>query len=382
MSTFSRIATRAIAFALAGALAGCGSIWPWSAPSKPPMPQPPAVATVIPAKLAWTYRLAPGGAGFMPAYSAGSIFAASAAGAVVRLDAVTGREAWRVDLGKKIVAGVGSDGRAVAVALEDGVLVALDVSGKQRWSASLGADAVTVPAVGEGLVVVRTGDNRVQAFDLASGKRRWIFSRQNPPLVLHQTASITLTPDTAYVGLPGGRLVALDMKSGAVRWEASIAQARGATEIERIADVVGTPLVRSGLVCAANYNGRLACFDALSGRARWSREVSSITGVEIDSRLVVSVDEKDKIHAFSTSGSSVWRQEKYSGRVLSAPISVGPVLVFGDSKGLVHLASRDDGAVVGRFTGDGTPIIGQGVAAERTAVLQSVGGLLIAVAID
>ncbi len=184
MSTLSRIATRAIAIALAGALAGCGSIWPWSAPSKPPMPQPPEVATAIPAKLAWTYRLAPGGAGFMPAYSGGSIFAASAAGAVVRLDAATGREAWRVDLGKKIVAGVGSDGRAVAVALEDGVLVALDVSGKQRWSASLGADAVTVPAVGEGLVVVRTGDNRVQAFDLASGKRRWIFSRQNPPLVL------------------------------------------------------------------------------------------------------------------------------------------------------------------------------------------------------
>ncbi len=58
------------------------------------------------------------------------------------------------------------------------------------------------------------------------------------------------------------------------------------------------------------------------------------------------------------------------------------MLVFGDSKGLVHLASRDDGAVVGRFTGDGTPIIGQGVAAERTAVLQSTGGLLIAVAID
>jgi len=382
VSGLSRLAVRAAAFALAGALAGCGSTWPWSGPSKPPMPDAPAVATPAPAKLAWTYRLAPGGAGFLPAYSSGSVFAASADGAVARIDALTGREIWRVALGKKIVTGVGTDGRVVAVALEDGVLVALDASGKQIWSASLGADAATVPAVAEGLVVVRSGDNRVQAFDFDTGKRRWSFSRQNPPLVLHQTASITLTPAAAYVGLPGGRLVALDIKSGVVRWEASIAQARGATEIERIADVVGTPLVRAGLVCAANYNGRLGCFDPGSGRARWSREVSSVTGVEIDSRLVVSVDEKDKIHAFSTSGTSVWRQEKYSARILSAPISVGSVLVFGDSKGLVHLASRDDGAVVGRFTGDGTPIIAQGVAAGRTAVLQSTGGLLIAVAID
>jgi outer membrane protein assembly factor BamB len=379
-------AIRSIAWTLAltatFGLAGCGSFWPWSGPSKPVMPEPPAVGTPAAAKLAWTYRLAAGGSGFAPAYASGSIFAAGADGTVVRVDASTGRELWRVDLRKKVVAGVGSDGGTVAVALEDGVLVALDAAGKQRWSASLGADAATVPAVAEGVVVVRTGDNRVQAFDLDAGKRRWSFSRQNPPLVLHQTAGITLTPALAYVGLPGGRLVALDMKSGALRWEASIAQARGATEIERIADVVGTPLVRGGLVCAANYNGRLGCFDAASGRARWSREVPSMTGVEIDSRLVVSVDDKDKIHAFSTSGTSVWRQEKYSGRVLSAPVSVGPVLVFGDSKGLVHLASRDDGAVVGRFTGDGTPILAQGVAAGRTAVVQSSGGLLLAVAID
>ncbi|MEK9777414.1 MAG: PQQ-binding-like beta-propeller repeat protein, partial [Quisquiliibacterium sp.] len=110
--------------------------------------------------------------------------------------------------------------------------------------------------------------------------------------------------------------------------------------------------------------------------------IRSATGLELDSNLVVAVDEKDQIHAFSLTGSSVWRQAKFSGRILSAPTSVGPVLVLGDSKGLVHLVSRNDGAVVGRFSGDGTAIVAQPVAAGRTALVQSTGGALIAVSID
>jgi outer membrane protein assembly factor BamB len=310
------------------------------------------------------------------------VFAASADGQVVRIDPAKGTIVWRVDLGMPLVSGVGSDGETVVVAARDGSLIALGADSARRWSVTLGGEAVTVPAVGQGLVVLRSSDNRIQAFETDSGKRRWSFQRQNPPLVLRQTGSIAIESGTAYVGLPGGRIVALSLLNGAQRWEATVAQPRGATEIERISDVVGTPVVSGREVCAASYQGKLVCFDATTGRPQWSRDVSTSHGIDVDASLVSIVDERDRIQAFSRSGASVWRQEALSGRILSAPLSLGPVLVVGDSKGLVHLVSRDDGAIAGRFATDGSPIVAAPVASGRFAIVQTSAGMIAAVSLD
>ena len=37
-------------------------------------------------------------------------------------------------------------------------------------------------------------------------------------------------------------------------------------------------------VCAAAYQGRVACYEAESGRQIWGRELSSVTGVSLDAR--------------------------------------------------------------------------------------------------
>jgi hypothetical protein len=47
--------------------------------------------------------------------------------------------------------------------------------------------------------------------------------------------------DVLYAGFPGGKLVALDATNGAQLWETTVALPRGATELERVADVMGNP---------------------------------------------------------------------------------------------------------------------------------------------
>jgi outer membrane protein assembly factor BamB len=110
---------------------------------------------------------------------------------------------------------------------------------------------VSAPAVADGTVLVRTSDNRVVAYDTDGGKRRWQYQRQNPPLVLRNSGGIAMVPGLAFVGMPGGRMVALALGSGAPRWDVPLAQPRGTTELERIADVVGSPLVIGRELCAA-----------------------------------------------------------------------------------------------------------------------------------
>jgi len=376
----SALGRRAAIAALAIGLGGC-AWWPWSS-SRPKIPDPPPVTAPASAALAWSMSLGAGGVNFQPVLAGDSLWAAARDGTVVRLDPVTGVVRWRVRLEQPLIAGAGSDGESVVVAARDGSLIALDAAGNRRWSSPAGAEVVTVPSVALGLAIVRTSDNRVSAFELDTGERRWTFQRQSPPLVLRQTSAIAIDLSSAYVGLPGGRLVALTLDSGALRWEAAAAIPRGANEIERIADVVGMPLVGARQVCAATFQGRIGCFDATSGRAVWGRELSSPSGFDMDDELVVAPDDGGNVHAFSRRGASVWRQEGLQRRDLAAPLLLPGFVVLGDQSGLVHALRREDGAVAARMTTDGSRIVSAPVAAGGLAVVQTSGGGLYAFRFD
>ncbi|MEY4864310.1 MAG: hypothetical protein RLZ51_2405, partial [Pseudomonadota bacterium] len=245
----------ALACGLAAALLSGCALFSSSVPG--PAPLPPSSGTLSPAAV-WSLSLgSSSGPGFVPVVAAGSIWAAASDGTVARISLESGQPAWRIQAGKPLTAGVGSDGNMAVVATRDGELRAFDAQGRALWSAAVGAEVVTAPAVADNTVVVRASDNRVLAFEAGSGKRLWNFQRQNPPLVLRNAGGIAVVPGTAFIGMPGGRLVALALNSGAPRWDVALAQPRGANELERIADVVGSPLVIGREICAVAYQGRI-----------------------------------------------------------------------------------------------------------------------------
>lgn len=361
-------------------LGGCGS----TKPVKPPSPQPTAGKSI--GRIAWsasagsmrvTNKVLP--INFAPVFSAGSIWFAATDGSVGKLDAVNGAVVWRINVGKSLVAGIGTDGETAVVGAKDGSLIAVDANGKTKWTSQSTSEAVSVPAVGSGIAVVRFSDNRVYGFDSETGKRRWQVQRQSPALVLRQTNSSAIDAGSVYTGLPGGRLMAISLKTGAVRWEGAVSLPKGANEIERIADVVGTPLLSGKELCAVSYQGKLTCFDAASGRALWARDVASQSGLEIDNRIVSVVDEGGIVQAFSRSGTTLWKQSALAKRTLTAPISVDGYLMVGDEDGFIYILSRDSGEIVGRVLTDGSALLPMPCAADKLAVFQTSRGGIFAV---
>ncbi len=358
---------------LAGLLGACS--W-FSASTKPQPAELVTLSTKSVLTPLWTVSLSSAGVGFRPVAAGDSVIAAAADGTVIRVAAKTGKVVWRQSLPQDLVAGVGSDGETAVVAARDGSLIALDSTGKTRWSVALGVEVVTVPAVGEGMVVVRGSDNRISAFELESGKRRWTLQRQAPTLMLRQTGAINIDGSTVYAGLPGGRMLAMNAQNGAVRWEVAVTQARGSNEIERIADVVALPVVNGRDVCAASFQGRLACFETSTGRGLWVRDMSSVAGLDLDSAAAYVVDDKDQVHAYSRSGASLWRNDKFSFRGLTRPLASGPFVVVGDASGFVHAVTREDGAVAGRIATDGSAILAGPILVDGILVVQTSAGSL------
>jgi len=355
-----------LAAALAILLAACSS------PTGPqPMPLTP-IARAQPVKVLWS-----GDAGngeryvFSPAFADGAVYAAARNGTVSRFDATSGRRAWSVTAGERLSGGVGTDGRIVAVANEDGEVFALDAaSGQKRWTARVSSEVIAAPAVGADVVLVRSIDNRVAAFDAQDGKRRWVYQRSPSSLIIRTPAGITIDGDVAFAGFAGGRLAALALSNGGVRWEATVALPKGATELERVSDVVGSPVVQEREVCAATYQGRVGCYETANGRQVWARDISSLTGVSVDARYAFVSDDKGVVQAFDrTNGRSVWKQDKLANRQLSLPQPFGELVAVGDFEGYVHLLARETGEFVGRYATGSGPV--------RAAPRPIPGGLLI-----
>lgn len=380
------IAGKLVSVGVFAVLAGCSSLNPFSSKNVPKNPPAPLVdfKPTLSTHSAWTMNI--GKAGnftFSPALSGNSVFVAAADGSIARLDASNGQLQWRINAGMPLTAGVGSDGSTVVVAGEKGTLLAYDSDGKVRWKAQTSSEILSTPAVGQGLVIVRSLDNRITAFDANSGSRRWSVQRTTPALTLRSAPGIVIANSNVIVGLPGGKLLALAMSNGGVRWEVAVSDPRGATEIERIADISGSPVVLGRDVCAVAYQGRIGCYDLNAGTVRWVKDLSSEVGLSIDERFVFAADERGALAAFSrTSGQSVWRNDKLAYRHLSTPVSFGRAVVVGDGEGYIHFLSREDGTFIGRVSTDGSPTLAAPLVAGANLILQTQSGTVVALATE
>lgn len=311
---------------------------------------------------------------FQPAVWSDAVYAAGHDGEVVRLEG--GRPVWRIDTDTELSAGVGTDGRLAVVAATDGAVIALDAAtGSERWRAEVGAEVLAPPAVSLEFVIVRASDNRLIALDARDGSRRWVYQRNNPPLALRSFASVVIEGPVVLAGFPGGKLAVINLANGGAITELNVAVPRGATELERVADIAGTPVVGRREVCAVSYQGRAACFDTSNGNAIWARDFSSSVGMDRDARFAMITDDRDAVHALDAySGASVWKQDALARRKVSRPLIVGDHVVVGDLEGYVHLLNRETGAFAVRERAGSEAIAADPVPLGRGFVVQDLDG--------
>ena len=322
--------------------------------SRKPGPMPNVTAKVTP-RINWQQSVGAAGPGLAPALTASAIYAAARDGTLVRLDPATGRQLWRVSAGRPLAAGPGAGDSIVVVGTDKGDVLAFDGDGKALWTVRISSEVISPPRVSDQVVIVFSGDGKIYGLAAADGKTVWVDPRTNPPLTIRNAAGGTLSRGGLLTGTAGGRLLAIDAQSGTIAWDVAVATPKGATELERIADVTSLPVVDEKEVCAAAYQGRVACFDILRGTLIWSRDVSSLAGITADAQRVYVVDDKDGVQAFDRSnGASIWKQDVLAKRRIGGPQLIGDELGVIDVEGYLHLLSRSDGAYVGRLATDGS----------------------------
>jgi outer membrane protein assembly factor BamB len=350
-----------------------------SDPANPPTPLAPITATATP-RAAWTAAAGKSmGFDFVAAAADGRVYTAAGDGSVTILEEDSGRVVSRIDTKKRLSGGIEVGEGKIVVGTLKGEVIALDASGKTQWTTSVAGEVIAPAAASKKIVVVRTADGRIFGLSADDGKRKWVFQRPTPSLLLRSEAGVIAIGGDVVAGYPNGKLIALDIDDGKLTWEVTVSQPRGATELERIADIAGLPLVDGPNVCASAFQGKLACFDVQTRNMVWARDLSSARALVADAKNIYVVDDVGAVHALDKkTGASVWTQDKLKYRKLSSPALLDGKVVVGDGFGFVHVLSPENGALIGRLPLDGTQVMSL-APAKGALIAQTAGGAVASI---
>jgi outer membrane protein assembly factor BamB len=337
-----------------------------------------------------------------PAVAADRVFAADGYGHVEALDRFSGKRLWATRIGENpkgmlsglnvfnrrdpsyVTGGVGLAHGNVLIGTSHGEVIALSAAdGSEVWRVRVGSEVLAPPVGGARLVFVQTIDGRLVALERNDGRVRWVFDNQVPVLTLRGTATPVFSGGIVYAGFANGMVAAVRAENGEPIWQHRVMLPEGRSELDRMVDVDGTPVLSGGILYAASYQGRMKALRASDGSLLWEQDMSTYLDLAEGYRQVYVIDDTDVVRAIDQpTADSVWRQEGLYRRSLTSPVAFSNYVVVADGEGYVHVLAQSDGRFLGRRKVDGKGVRSRPVVADDMFYLLGNSGSLQALKIE
>jgi outer membrane protein assembly factor BamB len=369
------------------AVGGCSTVKGWFGGNKEKPNEPAELTDFTPSvsvSKIWSEKAGKGegrvGVRQGPVVADGRVYAAAVEGGVRAFDLQTGKTVWHYASKLRLSGGPGAGDGLVVIGGLDGQVIALDAAtGTEKWQAKVPAEVIAAPAIGLGSVFVRSNDGHVTAFDAATGERRWFWVYDVPPLSLRGNDSVVLGPGFVFSGNDDGTVSALSAADGHTLWNLPVAPQEGRSELDRLADVDGTPVLDGSTLYATSFKKQTVAIDAPTGRGIWASQFGGAGRLGVAGDRLIVADPAGSVYALDkNSGASLWQQPALARRLLTSAVVQGDYAVVGDYDGYLHWMKLDTGELAARARVGGDALRGSPVVADGILVAQDVEGKLAA----
>ena len=306
-------------------------------------------------------------------------------GSIFVVELQSGKRVWSLrDRNTEYTSSPGIGDRLVLVGTGNGRVIArAKDSGTLKWVARLPSEVLSRPLETERQVIARSNDGSVYALDKNTGQEIWNFQKTAPKLSVRGNSNPLLVDDSVVIGWDDGRMTALDLEVGKTIWNATVAVPTGQTDLERMVDIDGNPVLDGADIYVSSYSSGVTSVSSLDGKINWTREISSSFSPAVGREHVYVIDDKSVIWAFDkTTGNSVWRKDEFERRRISPPVIYKNFLVIGDFDGYTHWLDIKSGVQVYRKKIANQAISVHGVTDEAIIVLISDDGKAIALELN
>lgn len=330
-----------------------------------------------------------------PVVAGGRVFAMDSESRISAFDAASGARLWTAGTlpADDDEGGFGgglavADGRVFAATGLGHVLALEAETGAIQWRHAIGVPVRNPPAVSGGRVFAISHDNRLWALDAGTGDLQWSYAGISESAGFLGGASPAVDGGIVVAPFSSGELVALRVENGRTVW-ADILTVQGVRvgAIATLNDIDGSPVIDRGLVLAIGHGGRLVAIDLRSGRRAWERDIAGLNTPWVAGDFVFVLTADGELLCITRERGAIrWvlplprygdPEDKEDPIFWSGPVLAGERLLVAGSNGTVLAVSPYDGSELGGQPAGGVVRLPP-VVADRTLFLLTDGANLIA----
>lgn len=347
---------RWLALILGVSLQGCTTINNyWLGKDNAPVPEPlPPIVSKVAWSPCWSVSF-PKGRGkesyfhLRPAIDGQIIYAATPEGNLKAIQKLSGQVLWEKQFAERLQSGpVVSSGRIVVTTNKANIMVLNQKDGRLLWQTRVSGDVLSLPIIIENRLIVKTIDGRLYAFDMSTGAKIWVTDHGTSSLIIKASSSPARYKHLVLAGFSDGKLDAVEVTTGRIVWQRNIAYANGSSDVDKLADISATPLVRGDIVYLTSYQGYMVAMSLQQGDFLWSRAIPSYHDFAINSETLYVSDSKDVIWAVGRQdGRVLWKQPALTARNVTAPVLMNQKVIIGDRQGDLYLLDAKHGDFIG-----------------------------------
>ena len=285
-------------------------------------------------------------------YANGQVVTASRGGDLIGFNQA-GERLWSINVGDQITGGVALDAlsQTAVISTRSGQIMAFDsATGAKRWQQQLSGSVLSSALISNNRVVLSANDGFLHGLSLQTGQSVWQFATQVPAISVRGSAAPTLLDnETALLSTADGRLHAITVDNGLPQWSRRVGIGSGSSEVERMSDVDGTPIVDKQQMFAISYSGQLLGIDLASRQVMFVNELASLKSLAVNAQQVIATGLDGNVVAYDrNSGETLWESKALAYRDLTNPVMIGNYIAVGDFDGVVHLFDPATGDIVSR----------------------------------
>lgn len=283
--------------------------------------------------------------------------------------------------------GVAFDQGRIFVTSGFGFVAALDaITGEEQWRVETQTPVRTPPTAYRGRVYLSTNTNEFLALEQDTGEKAWTFQSFEEAARFLSSSSPAAAGDLVVAPFSSGELVAFLADNGRAVWNETLTRQARLTALSSLNDIAGSPVIDRGLVFVVSHGGRLAAIDIRSGDPVWEAPIASLQMPWVAGDFIFLVSVEGELACISRNdGAIIWvtqltpfkNEKKKKGRITWAgPVLAGNHLVLVSSHKEIVKISPQSGEIVASDKIPEGSVIAPVVAGEKLFVLTENGKLL------
>lgn len=298
-----------------------------------------------------------------PVVAENRLFAMDTDGTVHAFAADTGNPLWTVSTVKdeenrqaRFGGGASVEGGRVYATNGVGDVVALDATnGAEIWRKRPGGPLRGSPTLADGQVLVLSQDNQMFALKQDDGTVAWTVAASLESQGVFGVAAPASARATIIAGFSSGELNAYRFENGNLLWNDVLSRSSITTSVSSLADIDAAPVIDGANVYAVGQGGRMVAMDIATGARRWEQNIAGISTPWVAGEwLFVVTDDARLLCIARGTGKVRWiaqlrryKNEKKAKNPINwvGPVLAGDKLVMINSLGEIVTASVADGSI-------------------------------------